>query len=65
MYDWDSMSPYNVDTMSCRQVMRIITKNVNWGTIGWSNTKFSTLISYKLYGRQLGELVTRSWDWKG
>ena len=65
MYDWDRMSPYNVDTMSSRQVMRIITKNVNWGTIGWSNTKFSALISYQLYGRQLGELVIRSWDWKG
>ena len=59
MYDWDRMSPYNVDTMSSRQVMKIITKNVNWGTIGWSNTKFSALISYKLYGRQLGESVIR------
>ena len=34
MYDYDRMSPYNVDTMSIKQVMRIITKNVNWGTIG-------------------------------
>ena len=28
-----------------------IEKNINYGIISWSNTKFSELKSYKLYGR--------------
>ena len=26
-------------------------KNINYGIISWSNTKFSELKSYELYGR--------------
>ena len=33
--------------------------------IGWSNTKFSELTLYELYGRQWGELPMRSWELKG
>ena len=46
-----------------RQVIRI-KKNVNKGIISWSNTKFSKLTSKKLYGRQWGELLMRSWELK-
>ena len=35
------------------------------GIIGWSNPKFSKLTSQKLYGRQWGELLMRSWELKG
>ena len=28
-----------------------IEKNISYGIIGWSNTKFSELASYELYGR--------------
>ena len=40
--DQDKISPYNINTMSSRQVMRI-NKNINWGMHSWSNTKFSKL----------------------
>ena len=56
MGDWDRISPYNIDTISCRQVMRINT-NINLGIISWSMTKFSQPMSQELYGRQLGELL--------
>ena len=42
--------------------MTRIKKNVDWGIIGWSNTKFSVLTSWKLYSRQWGELLMRSWS---
>ena len=42
--DQDRISPYNIYTISSRQVMRI-EKNVNYGIISWSNTKFSELKS--------------------
>ena len=38
--DQDRISPYNINTISSRQVMRI-EKNINHGIISWSNTKFS------------------------
>ena len=41
--DQDRISPYNINTISSRQVMRI-EKNINHG-ISWSNTKFSELTS--------------------
>ena len=34
------ISPYNINTISSRQVMRM-EKNINLGIISWSNTKFS------------------------
>ena len=49
--DQDRISPYNINTISSRQVMRI-EKNINYGIISWSNTKFSKLTSQELYGRQ-------------
>ena len=51
MSDQDKISPYNIDTISSRQVMRI-KKNISQGIISWSNTKFSKLTSQELYGRQ-------------
>ena len=42
MSDQDRISPYNIDTISIRQVMRI-KKTINLGIINWSNTKFSEL----------------------
>ena len=47
----DKISPYNTNTISSRQVMRI-KKNINYGIISWSNTKSSKLTSQELYGRQ-------------
>ena len=44
MSDQDRISPYNFDTISSRQAMRI-KKNVNQGIIGWSRTKLSKLAS--------------------
>ena len=49
--DLDRSSPYVISMISSRQVIRI-KKNINWGIIGWSNSKFSKLTSHKLYGRQ-------------
>ena len=49
--DQDRISPYNINTISSSQVMRI-KKNINKGIISWSNTKFFKLTSQELYGRQ-------------
>ena len=62
--DQNRISPYRINTLSSRQVMRI-KKNINKGITSWSNTKFSKLASWELYVRQGGELLMRSWDWKG
>ena len=51
MSDQDRISPYNINTISGRQVMRI-KKNINWGNTSWSNTKFSKLKLQELYGRR-------------
>ena len=51
MCDQDRISPYNINTIWGRQVMRI-KKNITKGIISWSNTKFSKLTSSELYGRQ-------------
>ena len=51
MGDQHRISPYNINTISSRQVMRN-KKNINDGIISWSNTKFSKLTSQELYGRQ-------------
>ena len=58
MSDQDRISPYNINTISSRQVMKY-KKNINWGIISRPSTKFSKLISQELYGRQ-EELVMRS-----
>ena len=42
--DQDRISPYKINTISSREVMRI-EKNINHGIISWSNTKFSELTS--------------------
>ena len=49
--DQDRISPYTVGTISSRKVMRI-KKNINKGNMDLSNSKFSKLILYELYGRQ-------------
>ena len=64
MNDQDRISPYNINTISSRQEMRIW-KNINYRIISWLNTKFSKLTSLELYGRQYGELLIRSWELKG
>ena len=51
MSDQDRISPYNINTISTKEVMRI-KKNINLGIISWSNTKFSELTLYELYGWQ-------------
>ena len=54
MSDQDRISPYNINTVPSRQMMRI-KKNANCireGIVSWSNTKFSKLTSKELYGRQ-------------
>ena len=42
--DQNRISPYNMNKISSRQVMRI-EMNINHGIINWSNTKFSELTS--------------------
>ena len=64
MSDQDRISPYSVITISSRQVMRM-KKNMNKGIISWSTNKFSKLTSQELYGRKEGELLKRSWEFKG
>ena len=49
--DLDRISPHTISTISSRQVIRI-KKNINWGIIGYSNSKFPKLTSYELFGRQ-------------
>ena len=51
MSDQDKISPYNINTISSMQVMKI-KKNNSKGIIHWSNTKFSELTSPELYGKQ-------------
>ena len=62
--DLDRISPHTIDMISSRQVMRI-NKNIDSGIIGWPNSKFSKLTSFKLYCRQYGELLMKSWELKG
>ena len=38
--DQDKISPYYIDTISCRQVMRI-KENIHYGITYWSHSKFS------------------------
>ena len=64
MNDQDRISPYNINTIWGRQVVRK-KENINQGIISWSNTKFSKLTWQELYGRQLEELLMRSWELKG
>lgn len=41
--DQGEISPYNINTMTSRQVLRIKEKNIDKGIIGWSNIKFSKM----------------------
>ena len=47
MSDQDRISPYNINTISSKQVMRI-KKNIIKEIFSWSNTKFSQLTSQEL-----------------
>ena len=62
--DLDRISLHTFNMISSRQLMRI-KKDINLGSIGWSNSKFSKLTSKKLYGGQKGELLMKSWELKG
>ena len=64
MIDQDRISPYNINTISSRHVMRI-KRNINKGIISWSDTKFSKLTSQELYDRQYGELPNEILEVKG
>ena len=55
MSDQVRISPYNINTISARYGMSI-KKNINLGVISWSNTKFSELTLWELYGWYWGEL---------
>ena len=55
MHNQERISPYNINTISSSQVMRI--KKNDKSIISWSNTKFSKLTSWELYDRQWGELL--------
>ena len=63
MSDQARISPYNINAMSSRQVMRR-KKNINQGIISLYNPKFSKLTLQELYGRQKGELLLRSRELK-
>ena len=55
----DRISPYNIKTISSRQVTRI-KKNINWGIISWSNTRFSELMIktvWKVVSRSTNEIL--------
>ena len=54
--DQDRISPYNINSMSRWQVMRI-KRNISWAIISWSNTKISKLTSWELYSRHWGQLL--------
>ena len=49
--DQDRISPYNINTISSKKVMRI-KKNISKGIKSRSNTKFFKLTSQELYSRQ-------------
>ena len=53
--DQDRISPYNINTISIRWVMRI-KKNINFRIVSWSNTKLSELTLWELYSWLWGEL---------
>ena len=55
MTDQYRVSPYY--TISNIEVLTL-------GINSWSSTSFLNLISQELYGRQSGELLMRSWEWK-
>ena len=38
--DWHVTSPYNIHTLTCTQVLRVL-KLIRWKLLSWSNTKFS------------------------
>ena len=48
----DRISPYNINTVWGRLVIRIRTIKDQLRVISWSNTKFSKLTSQELYGTQ-------------
>ena len=54
MSEQDRVSPYNIITVSTRQVMRM-KKNINLGIISWSDIKFFDLTLWEFYGWHLGE----------
>ena len=45
-----------------KQTNDYIKKNTNQGIISWTNTNSPKLTSQKLYGKQQGQLLMRSWE---
>ena len=43
MSDQERISPYNINTLSSRQVVRLNVKYESTNYLGWSNTKFPEL----------------------
>ena len=62
--DQEVISPYNISSISRRQVMRI--KKIIKKEISYDSTPNSQHLNRKeMYARQKGELVLRSWELKG
>ena len=62
--DQEVISPYNISSISRRQVMRI--KKIIKKEISYDSTPYSQHLNRKeMYARQKGELVLRSWELKG
>ena len=57
--DQDRISPYNINTMSRRRVIRI-KENISWASISWSNTKLSGNLGglAKKRGKKQGLVLT-------
>lgn len=58
--DKDRISPYNIDTTSSRQVIRVKTF-INYEIISWSRTKLSQLTSWELSGDLVEILRMKGW----
>ena len=63
MSDEDRISPYNINTISSRQVVRI-KKYINLGIISRSNTKFSELTSKQIVWLTVKRITNLIWELK-
>ena len=63
MSDEDRISPYNINTISSRQMVRI-KKYINLGIISRSNTKFSELTSKQIVWLTVKRITNLIWELK-
>ena len=63
MSDEDRISPYNINTISSRQVVRI-KKYINLGIVSRSNTKFSELTSKQIVWLTVKRITNLIWELK-